>query len=135
MGVCRDLLESEGNIGLLFELMECSLFQLLHDNLSRQIPGLRIQLKMCLDIADGMRFLHSHGPPILHRDLKSGNILIDGEGRCKIADFGLSTFKDLTSSQTTGLISTPAWTDPLVLNGESNFTESSDSYSFGVIVW
>ncbi len=98
MGVCRDLPQTEGNIGLLFELMECSLYQLLHDNLTIQSPDLRIQLKMCLDIADGMQFLHSHDPPILHRDLKSGNILIDGEGRCKIADFGLSTFKDFTSS-------------------------------------
>ncbi len=82
-----------------------------------------------------MKFLHSHDPPIIHRDLKSANILIDEDGRCKIADFGLSTFKDLTVSQTTGLISTPAWTDPDVLKGESRFTESSDSYSFGVIIW
>jgi len=141
MGVCRDMNPTEGNIGLLFELMEYSLYQYLHDGLamtkgtSISPSDLLNQLRMCLDIADGMKFLHSHDPPILHRDLKSGNILIDVEGRCKICDFGLSTFKDFTSSQTTSLIPTPAWTDPCVLNEESRFTESSDCYSFGVIVW
>jgi len=139
MGVCRDMNPTEGNIGLLFELMEYSLYQYLHDGLAMtkgtSPSDLLNQLRMCLDIADGMKFLHSHDPLILHRDLKSGNILLDVEGRCKICDFGLSTFKDFTSSQTTSLVSTPAWTDPCVLKGQSKFTESSDCYSFGVIVW
>lgn len=136
MGVCRDMGEMEGNIGLIFEMMENgSLYSILHDESirsSRNPLSLFHKLRICLDIIDGMNFLHQSG--IIHRDLKSGNILIDGDGRCKIADFGLSTFKDCTSSQTTGVMATPAWTAPEVLEG-SNFSKSSDVYSFGVIVW
>jgi serine/threonine protein kinase len=79
-----------------------------------------------------MRFLHESG--VLHRDLKSGNVLVDGEGRCKIADFGLSTFRDMTATQTAGVRATPAWTAPEVMTG-AKFAASSDVYSFGVICW
>ncbi len=40
------------------------------------------------DVARGMEFLHANG--LIHRDLKSPNVLIDANGRCRIADFGLS---------------------------------------------
>ena len=48
------------------------------------------RLRMALDIACGMEVLEQHEPPILHRDLKPTNVLIDGAGRAKIADMGLS---------------------------------------------
>jgi serine/threonine protein kinase len=137
MGVCRDLNPSEGTMGLIFELMENgSLFDLLHrsaeDTLSHRPRDLITKLKVCLDIADGMRFLHNS--KILHRDLKSANVLIDRDWRCKIADFGLSTFLDSTMSQTAGLMSTPAWIDPEI-DDVVKHSEASDIYSFGVIVW
>jgi serine/threonine protein kinase len=137
MGVCRDLNPSEGTMGLIFELMENgSLFDLLHrsaeDTISHRPRDLITKLKVCLDIADGMRFLHNS--KILHRDLKSANVLIDRDWRCKIADFGLSTFLDSTMSQTAGLMSTPAWIDPEI-DDVVKHSEASDIYSFGVIVW
>ena len=50
---------------------------------------------MALDMAQGMRYLHTRDPPIIHRDLKSPNVLLsavtsDASVVCKIADFGLS---------------------------------------------
>jgi serine/threonine protein kinase len=138
MGVCRDMGPTEGGMGLIFELMESgSLYDLLHgsseDAVSNRPSDLMAKLTLCLDIADGMRFLHSSR--VLHRDLKSANILLDRDGRCKIADFGLSTLKDSTAaSQTAGLMATPAWTDPEVALG-AQFSRASDMYSFGVVVW
>jgi serine/threonine protein kinase len=79
-----------------------------------------------------MRFLHNSS--ILHRDLKSANVLIDRDGRCKIADFGLSTFTDSTATQTAGILATPAWADPEV-DDVVKHSEASDMYSYGVIVW
>jgi serine/threonine protein kinase len=137
MGVCRDMSPMEGNMGLIFEMMAGgSLFDFLH-GMSGNAPlhpsDLMWRLNVCLDIADGMIFLHSS--KILHRDLKSANVLMDREGRCKIADFGLSTFKDSTMTQTVGVVATPAWTDPEVIKGAKKHSEASDMYSFGVIVW
>jgi serine/threonine protein kinase len=138
MGVCRDMGPTEGSMGLIFELMESgSLYDLLHgsseDAVSNRPSDLMSKLRLCLDIADGMRFLHDSN--IIHRDLKSANILLDRDGRCKIADFGLSTLKESTAaSQTAGLMATPAWTDPEVALG-AKFSNASDVYSFGVVVW
>jgi serine/threonine protein kinase len=138
MGVCRDMGPTEGSMGLIFELMEFgSLYDLLHgsseDAVSNRPSDMMAKLSLCLDIADGMSFLHSSR--VIHRDLKSANILLDRDRRCKIADFGLSTLKDSTAvSQTAGVMSTPAWTDPEVALG-AQFSKASDVYSFGVVVW
>ena len=45
------------------------------------------------DIVSGMRYLHSCSPPVLHKDLKAANILVDRNLRTKIADFGLSSLR------------------------------------------
>jgi serine/threonine protein kinase len=138
MGVCRDLPAAMGTVGLLTELMERgSLYRVLH-NTSAEAVAQRptshaTRLRICADIADGMRFLHESG--VLHRDLTSRNVLVDGEGRCKIADFGLSTFRDMTATQTAGVQATPAWTAPEVMTGAARFSAASDVYSFGVICW
>jgi serine/threonine protein kinase len=139
MGVCQDMSPLEGNLGLVFELMSGgSLHDLLHgatdDVVARRAPtDLLWKLSVCLDIAEGVGFLHRS--LVLHRDLKSANVLLDREGRAKIADFGLSTWKDSTVTQTAGVVATPAWTDPEVLKGAKKHSEASDMYSFGVIVW
>ena len=67
----------------------------LHDLLRNETmyTGGEIILQILRDIAQGLRFLHSSKPPILHGDLKAKNILIDSRFRAKVADFGLSTKK------------------------------------------
>lgn len=47
-----------------------------------------VKLQIMLDIARGMNYLHMSQPPIIHRDLKSLNILIDSTFRAKLGDFG-----------------------------------------------
>eukprot|EP00039_Didymoeca_costata_P016052 m.281022 g.281022 ORF g.281022 m.281022 type:complete len:151 (-) comp16326_c0_seq3:4-456(-) len=47
-----------------------------------------LRVNMCLDVAAGMAFLHSRKPQMLHRDLKSDNILLDERFTAKVADFG-----------------------------------------------
>ena len=48
-------------------------------------------MSIALDVAEGMTYLH---PAIVHRDLKSSNVLLDGTGRAKISDFGIAAFKE-----------------------------------------
>ena len=98
--------------------------------------------KIVGDICAGMQFLHSRNT--IHGDLKSANVLIDGNGQAKIADFGTSRWAHKTMS--TGLVTmntawskntqmSLAWSAPEIVNLESSSTYSTDVYSFGMVVY
>ena len=81
----------------------------------------------------GMIYLHSGNPPVLHRDLKSANLLLDDSYAAKIADFGLSRIK-ATERSMTGNCGTVQWMSPECL-ASSDYAEPADVYSFGIILW
>jgi len=65
-----------------------SLYDILH-NETMILEGSML-LEILCDISQGVRFLHSFDPKIVHCDLKANNILVDSRFRAKVADFGLS---------------------------------------------
>lgn len=93
--------------------------------------------RLALDMAEGMEFLHATTPPIIHRDLKSPNVLLSltgGHLQCKIADFGLSrglVWNDLLEGK---VVDNPIWLAPEILR-HHKYTEKVDVYAFGVIMW
>ncbi|EFN51109.1 hypothetical protein CHLNCDRAFT_13183, partial [Chlorella variabilis] len=93
------------------------------------------RLLMALDAAKGMLYLHSYQPPIVHRDLKSPNLLVDKDWNVKVcvADFNLSKIlgEDHSTSQE---VTNPRWLAPEVLQGELA-TPPSDVFGFGVVLW
>ncbi|CAL1397430.1 unnamed protein product [Linum trigynum] len=109
-----------------------SLFQLLQRNTTKLEWRRRVQ--MALDIARGMNYLHHFNPPIVHRDLKSSNLLVDRNWTVKVGDFGLSRLKHETFLTTKSGKGTPQWMAPEVLRNERS-DEKSDIYSFGVVLW
>lgn len=109
-----------------------SLFRLLQRNTSRL--DWRRRVLMALDIAQGMNYLHHFNPPIIHRDLKSSNLLVDRNWTVKVGDFGLSRLKHETYLTTKTGKGTPQWMAPEVLRNEPS-DEKSDVYSYGVILW
>ncbi|KAI8561838.1 hypothetical protein RHMOL_Rhmol04G0372900 [Rhododendron molle] len=109
-----------------------SLFRLLQRNTSRL--DWRRRVHMALDIVRGMNYLHHCNPPIIHRDLKSSNLLVDKNWTVKVGDFGLSRLKHETFLTTKTGKGTPQWMAPEVLRNEQA-DEKSDIYSFGVILW
>ncbi|WJZ86691.1 hypothetical protein VitviT2T_006125 [Vitis vinifera] len=109
-----------------------SLFRLLQRNTSRL--DWRRRVHMALDIAQGMNYLHHFNPPIIHRDLKSSNLLVDRNWTVKVGDFGLSRLKHETYLTTKTGKGTPQWMAPEVLRNEPS-DEKSDVYSYGVILW
>jgi Janus kinase 2 len=131
LGACLEMPVSEGSgAALIMELMEHgSLYSVLHSSPSPSLSSPRFtseveKLRCSLEVAEGMQFLHSRG--LFHRDLKSANVLVDGAGRCKVTDFGLSKFRDLSKSHMTGIIGTVAWTAPEILSdGEAVIRDSA----------
>ncbi|KQJ99693.1 hypothetical protein BRADI_3g44707v3 [Brachypodium distachyon] len=94
----------------------------------------RRRLSMAFDVAKGMNYLHKRNPPIVHRDLKSPNLLVDKKYTVKVCDFGLSRLKANTFLSSKTAAGTPEWMAPEVLRDEPS-NEKSDVYSFAVILW
>ena len=88
-----------------------------------------IRGRMALGIARGMAYLHAQG--IVHRDLKSANVLVMRDWSTKITDFGLAIRKDQI---TPGACGTIAWMAPEVLDGRA-YDEKADVYSFGIVLY
>lgn len=92
------------------------------------------RIKMALDVAKGMNCLHTSIPTIVHRDLKSHNLLVDNNWNVKVCDFGLSRLKHNTFLSSKSTAGTPEWMAPEILRNEPS-NEKCDVYSFGVILW
>lgn len=85
-------------------------------------------------VAKGMAHLHSQYPVVIHRDVKSPNVLLGTNVReVKVTDFGLSRLR-VNSYVNTGPGGTPEWMAPELLR-QDPFNEMSDVFSFGVILW
>lgn len=126
MGACTQL----PNLAIVLEYCaNKSLWNLLH-NKKIQLNW-RERRRIALGIAQGMSYLHSFPIPVLHRDLKSLNILIDDALIPKIADFGWTRLK---SKKMTKKIGTFQWMAPEVLTTQ-DYTEKADVFSFGIIMW
>jgi len=88
-------------------------------------------VKFLKQIIGALFYLHSSTPPIIHRDLKSGNIVIINEDTIKLIDFGLAKNQNEVSS--THGKGTPRYMAPEQFN--SSATDKSDIYSFGLVIW
>ena len=96
---------------------------------------------MALDIALGMHFMHTLKTPLMHRDLKSLNILLYKEVKsqmdtpqCKITDFGLARNASSENELLTGMAGTFHWMAPEILENQP-YTFKADVYSFGIVMW
>ncbi|KAK3441793.1 hypothetical protein EUGRSUZ_B01726 [Eucalyptus grandis] len=92
------------------------------------------RIKMALDVARGMNYLHTSIPTIVHRDLKSPNLLVDENWNVKVCDFGLSRLKHNTFLSSKSTAGTAEWMAPEVLRNKPS-NEKCDIFSFGVILW
>ncbi|XP_027342898.1 probable LRR receptor-like serine/threonine-protein kinase At1g05700 [Abrus precatorius] len=94
------------------------------------------RIQIAVDAAEGLEYLH-HGcnPPIVHRDVKSKNILLNEKLRAKLADFGLSKIypDEGDTHMSTVVAGTPGYLDP-EYNRLNRLNEKSDVFSFGVVL-
>ncbi|KAG1688501.1 hypothetical protein DVH05_003592 [Phytophthora capsici] len=87
---------------------------------------------IALQVCHALTYLHSLLPPVIHRDLKSRNILLNNAMEAKLTDFGIS--KETRSEQTmTAGVGTSLWMAPEVMLGE-RYDVKADMFSFGVVL-
>ncbi|KAG8077769.1 hypothetical protein GUJ93_ZPchr0007g3952 [Zizania palustris] len=132
VGYCND----GDNLGLVYEYMTQGS---LHDHLRgktgiARILNWELRLKIALDATQGLDYLHT-GCMMVHRDVKSSNILIDQNLHGKIADFGLVKIfgNDAQMSLVSTISGTPGYIDP-EYQSTSTLSDKSDVYSFGVVL-
>lgn len=94
-----------------------------------------LRVQIALDVARGLEYLHDGAvPPVIHRDIKSSNILLDQSMRARVADFGLSMEEALNKQVSYNIRGTFGYLDPEYISTRS-FTKKSDVYSYGVLLF
>jgi len=107
------------------------LYNILHNN-DIVIENAHVR-NMALDTCKGMAYLHSRS--IIHRDLKTFNLLVDKDWTVKVGDFGLSRIlEEVQSPQTLTSCGTTSWAAPEVLR-DQRYSLNADVYSFGICLW
>ena len=116
-----------------------NLFELLYKKPNINLSW-ELKKKILLQIAIGMNYLHTNNPPVLHRDLKSLNILLTDKIEkssdttdIKISDFGLSRLYQ-KSCILTGHLGTCYWMAPEIIVNK-RYSTKVDVYSYGIIIW
>ncbi|XP_050379786.1 probable LRR receptor-like serine/threonine-protein kinase At1g51880 [Argentina anserina] len=132
VGYCND----NTHLGLVYEYMANGN---LHEHLSDSnlhILSWEDRLRIASDAAQGLEYMHlGIKPPIIHRDVKSSNILLNENFQAKVSDFGLSRNfpTDVGTHISTVVAGTPGYLDPeYYLSNRLN--EKSDVYSFGIVL-
>ncbi len=128
--VCRvyDIGEAEGSAYISMEYVDGEDLGSLLRRIGRLPPdkGIEIARKLCAGLAA------SHAKGVLHRDLKPGNIMIDGRGQVLIMDFGLAALADTIAARDVQS-GTPAYMAPEQLKGKE-VSERSDIYALGLVL-
>ena len=131
LGIYQD--PDTGLPALLMELMDNSLTHFLE--ISPQPIPYHIQVNICHDITLALSFLHSND--IVHRDLSSNNVLLIGNVRAKVTDFGMARLGDqnpqVTQLTFTMCPGTDVYMPPEAVQDKPVYTEKIDCFSFGVI--
>lgn len=130
-GFCID--PEEGNCFLVYEYVKNgSLHSWLHRNGNGTKLDWKTRLQIAVDVASGLQYIHEHTrPSVVHKDIKTSNILLDSKMRAKIANFGLA--KSGCNAMTTNIVGTQGYLAPEYL-ADGFVTTKIDVFAFGVVL-
>ncbi|KAG9455260.1 hypothetical protein H6P81_008164 [Aristolochia fimbriata] len=126
----------DGNCYLVYEYVQNgSLHSWLHGGRNRsrgEELDWKRRLQIAVDVANGLQYIHQHtSPSVVHKDIKSSNILLDGSLRAKIANFGLA--RTGCNAVTTNILGTQGYLAPEYLQ-DGLVTDKMDVFAFGVVL-
>src|SRR5204862_5653125 len=124
--------EDEGRQFIVFELVEGrTLAEVLHEQ--GRLPVQRA-LEIAIQVARGLGFAHEQG--LVHRDVKPQNVILNGDGRAKVTDFGIARSLDVKHgmTQTGTVLGTSDYIAPEQAQGQA-VDEHTDVYSLGVVLY
>lgn len=105
---------------------------LLDSDQAKRLTWVNRKCQIAIEIADALEYLHTLDPKLIHRDIKSRNVLIDSQMGAKLSDFGISRDRSVTETMTAA-VRTCLWMAPEVIVS-GHYTESADIYFFGVVL-
>ena len=122
---------NQDDMSLIMECLDTDLAKCLESQ--PNIP-LGVKLSILLDVSCGLLYLHTHSPPIIHRDLTAPNILLTTDKRAKIADLGVSKLLDPRTQASVTQSKAPGnnyYMPPEALTENPKYDEKLDIFSFG----
>ncbi|KAI8903713.1 kinase-like domain-containing protein [Gorgonomyces haynaldii] len=121
----------DGQWSLVMQLMHCSLYDYIRRNTPLATQDKNLLLR---DVSSALGYLHMNR--IIHRDLKSPNILLDTHQRAKVCDFGLSLVRSEASSKIeSNFAGTVVYMAPECFGLQPVYSEKSDVYAFSMVVY
>ena len=131
VGACWD--DGLSDIQIVMEYMDSGdLLSVLRTNPPSALTWENGKATYCLQVGEAVYYLHSFQPALIHRDIKSRNILVDSEKGAKLSDFGESRERTVARTMTAG-VGTARWVAPEIILGE-DYSELADIYSLGVLL-
>ncbi|KAG0244306.1 hypothetical protein BGW41_008070 [Actinomortierella wolfii] len=122
----------ENKLVLIMEYAEGGSLQQAINN--RRLVDWPTKIRISQDLLRGLDYIHYKG--IIHRDLKSQNVLLTRHMEVKLCDFGLATVKTQSASKSTGsFVGTFRWMAPELFSANPKYSTKSDMYAFGMLMW
>eukprot|EP00930_Biecheleria_cincta_P017275 TRINITY_DN13785_c0_g1_i1.p1 TRINITY_DN13785_c0_g1~~TRINITY_DN13785_c0_g1_i1.p1 ORF type:complete len:404 (-),score=86.53 TRINITY_DN13785_c0_g1_i1:126-1337(-) len=126
---CLGHWHSEGCYQICMEFMPCSLRSMLEQFGALEALALA---KATQQLLQGLQYLHEYKPPVVHRDLKGANVLVDCDFCLKLADFGCA--KHSAGTKSFALVGSPHWMAPEVFQRRDGHGRKADIWSLGCVV-